>query len=237
MLRLIPLIQADFGANRQAKYDAHTLQTPGCMHQPGTEEAHFMTSEIVLIRHGETDWNTERRYQGTSDRPLNDHGNQQAKALANSMRGEEWDAIISSPLKRAMGTALPLLDALNLSDDLLIPDPRLMERSYGAAEGFTLAEREERFPGEIWEGLESYNDLETRALGTVEDYIHRFPNQRLLMVTHGTWITAVLEVLTQGEFGYGKSIILNTSRTYLTFRDGDWEVGDISIADHLGALA
>lgn len=195
-----------------------------------------MTSEIVLIRHGQTDWNVERRYQGTTDRPLNELGHQQAQALAESMRGEEWDAIIASPLKRAWETALPVSDVLGMSNDLLVPDPRLMERSYGAAEGLTLAEREERFSGDIWDGLESYEDLDTRSVGAIEDYIHRFPNQRLIMVTHGTWINAVLEVLSNGEFGHGKSIILNTSRTYLIHSADGWEVGEVGVADHLGAL-
>lgn len=196
-----------------------------------------MTSEIVLIRHGETDWNVDRRYQGTSDRALNEHGHSQAQALADAMRGEEWDAIVSSPLKRAWSTALSIAEALGMNEDLLIPDPRLMERSYGVAEGHTLAEREQLYPGDVWEGLETHDDLGVRSLGAIEDYIRRFPNQRLIMVTHGTWITSVLEVLTQGEFGYGKSIILNTSRTYLTFNDGNWSVGEIAVADHLGALA
>lgn len=195
-----------------------------------------MTSEIVLIRHGETDWNIEQRYQGTSDRPLNDHGISQAQALADSMRGEEWDAIIVSPLQRAMSTALPLVNALKMSDDLLIPDPRLMERSYGAAEGFTLSERLEHLPGDTWDGLESHEELNVRSVGAIEDYIHRFPNQRLVMVTHGTWINAVLEVLSRGEYGHGKSVILNTSRTFLLFNSHGWEVGEVGVADHLGAL-
>lgn len=195
-----------------------------------------MTSEIVLIRHGETDWNVERRYQGTSDRPLNELGEQQAQALAKSMRGEEWDAIIASPLKRAWDTALPLVDALGMSSDLLVPDPRLMERSYGAAEGFTLDEREQRFPGDVWEGLESNEDLGARSVGAIEDYILRFPRQRLIMVTHGTWINSVLEALSGGEFGHGKSVILNTSRTYLKHTAEGWEVGEVAVADHLGAL-
>lgn len=195
-----------------------------------------MNSEIVLIRHGETDWNLDRRYQGTSDTPLNDLGKRQAQALADEMRGQEWDAIVSSPLQRAWSTALPIAEALGMSDDLLIPDPRLMERAYGAAEGYTLAEREELFPGDVWDGLESREDLSARSVSTIEEYVNRFPNQRLLMVTHGTWITSVLEVLTNGEFGYGKSIILNTSRTFLTLNSHGWEVGEISLADHLGAL-
>lgn len=195
-----------------------------------------MTSEIVLIRHGETDWNVERRYQGTTDRPLNDLGKRQAEALAASMRGEEWDAVIASPLKRAWDTALPIADALGMSSDLMVPDPRLMERSYGAAEGFTLVEREEKFPGDVWDGLESHEDLDKRSVGAIEDYILRFPNQRLIMVTHGTWINSVLEVLSNGEFGHGKSIILNTSRTYLKLTADGWDVGDVAVADHLGAL-
>lgn len=195
-----------------------------------------MTSEIVLIRHGETDWNVARRYQGTSDRPLTEHGQRQAEALADSMKGEEWDAIIASPLQRAWNTALPIVDVLGMSSDLLVPDPRLMERSYGAAEGFTLDERAERFPGDVWEGLESHEDLEQRSVGAIEDYIHRFPNQRLLMVTHGTWINSVLEVVSQGEFGHGKSFILNTSRTFLKYTASGWEVGEVAVAEHLGAL-
>jgi uncharacterized phosphatase len=195
-----------------------------------------MTSEIVLIRHGETDWNVDRRYQGTSDRPLNEQGFRQAEALAETMRGEEWDAIVSSPLKRAWDTALSLARTLGMNDDLLIPDPRLMERSYGVAEGHTLAEREQLFPGEEWEGLETHADLNARSMGAIEDYIHRFPNQRLVMVTHGTWITSVLEVLTQGELGYGKSVILNTSRTHLTFNSQGWEVSEVGVAEHLAAF-
>lgn len=69
-----------------------------------------MTTDIVLIRHGETDWNVERRYQGSSDTALNELGMEQARALAEEMRGEEWDVVISSPLKRVMSTAIPIAE-------------------------------------------------------------------------------------------------------------------------------
>lgn len=195
-----------------------------------------MTSELVLIRHGETDWNVAGRYQGTSDRLLNDLGHQQAAAVAESMRGESWDAIIASPLKRAWHTALPIAEALGIRSDLLIPDPRLMERSFGVAEGFTLAERTERFPEDTWEGLETFAQVQIRAMEALEEYTSRFPNQRLVMVAHGGWINSVLEVVSNGEYGPGKSVILNTSRTYLKFNSNGWELGEVNVADHLGAL-
>ena len=94
-----------------------------------------MSTEIVLIRHGETAWNVELRYQGTSDIPLNDLGVRQAQALADSMRGEHWDVIVSSPLQRAWNTALPIAEAVGIDAGHLIPDPRLMERAFGVVEG------------------------------------------------------------------------------------------------------
>lgn len=195
-----------------------------------------MTTEFVLIRHGETDWNTERRYQGISDTKLNPTGMQQAQGLAESMRDEEWDLIASSPLQRAWRTALPIAAALGIDPNHVLPDERLIERYYGVAEGFTLAEREQLYPGELWDGLESREDLSVRSMATLDDYRVRFASQRIVVVTHGTWITSVLEVLTQGEFGYGKSVILNTSRTYLSHDGDNWQVGAIAQAPHLALV-
>lgn len=196
-----------------------------------------MTTEFVLIRHGETDWNVERRYQGSSDTPLNELGVLQAQAVADAMRGEQWDVIVSSPLQRAWNTALPIAEALGIDAEHLIPDPRLMERAYGVVEGLFGHERESQYPGDVWEGLESYTDLEARAIEAMDDYLARYTNRRIVMVAHGGWINAVLEVLSKGEYGYGKSIILNTGRTYITKTANGWEVGEVSVADHLAALA
>lgn len=193
-------------------------------------------TEFVLIRHGETAWNVERRYQGTTDIPLNELGVRQAQAAADAMRGEQWDVIVSSPLQRAWNTALPIAEALGIDAEHLIPDPRLMERAYGVAEGLFGHERESQYPSGVWDGLESHADLEARAISALEDYLARYPDKRIVMVAHGGWINAVLEVLSKGEFGYGKSVILNTSRTYLMHSAAGWDVGEVSVADHLGAL-
>lgn len=192
-----------------------------------------MTTEIVLIRHGQTAWNVEGRYQGTSDTELDETGQQQAQALADAMRGQHWDVIASSPLQHAWRTALPLAEALGIDEADIIPDERLMERAYGVGEGLTLAEREEKYPGDIWDGLESREDLGVRAIGTIEDYCNRFPDQRIILVTHGTWINSALELLSSGEYGHGKSVILNTSCTYLTHDGEGWHIGDVAVAPHL----
>ena len=59
-----------------------------------------MTTEFVLIRHGQTNWNIDHRYQGVSQTPLNETGLLQAAALAGDMEGDRWDVLASSPLAR-----------------------------------------------------------------------------------------------------------------------------------------
>ena len=79
---------------------------------------------ICLVRHGETDWNLHRRYQGWEDIPLNETGRGQAQVVALAIAGEEWDAIVASPLSRAYATAQAIatasrtLDANAIATDL-----------------------------------------------------------------------------------------------------------------------
>ncbi|HEU0163727.1 MAG TPA: histidine phosphatase family protein, partial [Thermomicrobiales bacterium] len=95
---------------------------------------------VYLVRHGETDWNRIRRYQGTTDIPLNATGEQQAAQLAAYLGthelAPEGDAIVSSPLMRAFVTARAIGDALGITE--ILTDDDLMERAYGVAVGSTL---------------------------------------------------------------------------------------------------
>lgn len=195
-----------------------------------------MTTEFVLIRHGITDWNVEGRMQGISDTELNDTGKQQAQALGDAMRGENWDVIASSPLSRALNTAIPVAEALGFKENDIILDERLMERHYGVGEGVVYADLQIQYPDGVWDGMETPEDLVHRAISTLDDYRERFPDGRIVIVSHGTWINHAIGSLSNGLVGPGITPILNTSRTYVS-HDGDgWHVGDVAVVDHLASL-
>ena len=89
-------------------------------------------TEIIIIRHGETEWNKTGRFQGHSDVPLSEEGRAQAEALGKNLVVDHVDAIYASDLTRAMETAAPLAERFGLP---VIPDPQLRELNFGAWEG------------------------------------------------------------------------------------------------------
>ena len=111
------------------------------------------TIELILIRHGETGWNTERRLQGHTDIPLNQTGLEQAEALGAALQSEQLDAIISSDLQRTRQTAQAVADLQGM--DVII-DPQWRERCFGGFEGLLHSEIESRYPDEYaaWQARE-----------------------------------------------------------------------------------
>jgi uncharacterized phosphatase len=193
---------------------------------------------ICLVRHGETDWNLNRRYQGWADIPLNATGREQAQVVALAIAGEEWDAIVASPLSRALDTARAIAEASASLDPAAIEtDPNLRERGYGDAEGMTLEERTARWTGNEWPNLEAYDLLATRAMAALDEVVKGHTGQRVLVVCHGGLINAVLASISGGEVGTGKTIILNTARTFLTNTDGAWTIDVVTDASHLELAA
>lgn len=190
-------------------------------------------TELVLVRHGETDWNRTLRYQGQTDIPLNDLGRMQARLGAARLAEEQWDAIVSSPLSRVMQTAGPIAEATGLSP--IETDPDLMERHYGQAEGMVLAERKARWPDDIWPGLESMDDLRVRAMRALAAVAAAHAGQRVIVVSHGGLINSILAGISNGEVGSGISHILNVSFTRLHSDDdgANWSIDVISDVDHL----
>src|SRR5690242_8696605 len=95
---------------------------------------------LLLVRHGETDWNAEGRLQGQTDRPLNEYGRRQARELAERLAGDGVVAIYASDLSRAKETAEIVGGRLGLP---VVVDPDLRERNWGTWEGLTPRERDE----------------------------------------------------------------------------------------------
>jgi len=133
---------------------------------------------LLLVRHGETDWNADGRLQGQTDRPLSDYGREQARQLAEDLQGEGFDAIYSSDLSRARETAEIVGGRLGLRVEL---DPDLREKDWGNWEGLTSVERDRvEFVGE---STEAHQERTLRALRRLSE---RHPGDaRILVVTHG----------------------------------------------------
>lgn len=146
---------------------------------------------FALVRHGQTDWNAERRLQGATDIPLNDVGRGQARDAAAVLAPYEWDAVVSSPLSRAAETADLIAAGLGLTVSRRVPE--LSERSFGPAEGMQAGPELEalRIPGGF-RGAESEDEAATRGLAALEALADEFRGQRVLVVTHGTLLRVSL---------------------------------------------
>jgi broad specificity phosphatase PhoE len=135
-------------------------------------------TRLLLVRHGETDWNAEGRLQGQTDRPLSELGRRQARRLAEDLPREQLEAIYSSDLARARETAEIVGERVGLPVEL---DPDLREKDWGTGEGLTAAERDRvEFVGESTEAHQE------RMLGALRRISDRHPGEKtVLVVTHG----------------------------------------------------
>ncbi len=148
-------------------------------------------ARLLLLRHGQSTWNAEGRWQGWADPPLSPTGTSQAGAALPELAGCGFEGVIASDLERARSTAAILAAALGLSVEV---DARLRERDVGAWSGLTPAEIDQRWPGRLpaWRagrllrppGGESDAQLAARALTAIHGLCAR-SEQALLVVTHG----------------------------------------------------
>jgi probable phosphoglycerate mutase len=162
-----------------------------------TTNASAAPTDILLIRHGETAWNAERRLQGHLDIPLNDEGERQAALLAGALALEPIDLLVASDLRRARQTAQAVADVRGLP---LAIAPGLRERGYGGFEGLLYSEIEQRFPREFaaWQARdveaqlppgrnvgESFRAFFDRATGAILALAAAHPGRTIALVAHG----------------------------------------------------
>ena len=152
---------------------------------------------ILIARHGQSDWNQEKRWQGHADRPLNERGREQAQALADRLAHIELDAVYSSDLQRARDTAAVVAESQGLELRQL---PDLREVDVGSWSGLTRAEAEERFPEGFarwrdgypgWKDGETYEAMTDRVLRAVDEIAAEHEGGRVLVVSHGGPIRAM----------------------------------------------
>ncbi len=161
-----------------------------------------MPTTLLFIRHGLTDWNASKRWQGHADIPLNEMGHTQANALARRLADWPIEHIISSDLQRCAQTAQAI--AAHHPHVELTYDPIWRERDVGDFSGFTFTELQERFP-EIWANAERgkvdppngepYTAVYQRALTAYNKVMAAHAGQMIAIVTHGGILHALIAQL------------------------------------------
>ena len=153
-------------------------------------------TELILIRHGETAWNRERRMQGQTDTPLSDIGRAQAQAVGERLARYPFAALYSSDLSRAWDTAAAIARA---SGHEIRREPALRERTFGVFEGLTYDEMAQRHPelharfaardagyaDYAVPGGESPRQFFTRSLACLENIAAAHAGESVVVVTHG----------------------------------------------------
>jgi probable phosphoglycerate mutase len=150
-------------------------------------------TRIIVIRHGETEWNVARRIQGQGDSGLTAEGIEQAVALARRLAQESFDVLISSDLGRAMQTARRIAE---WNPHEVVPDARFRERNFGAGEGLTYDEIDQRFPSAFSRvsevdpdyaipGGESRRQFHERVAKAFESVVREHAGKTVVVVAHG----------------------------------------------------
>jgi probable phosphoglycerate mutase len=203
-------------------------------------------TELLFIRHGETDWNREQRFQGQIDVPLNAAGVAQAERLSERLAPDPHDALFASDLARARATAAPLARAWRAEPVL---HAGLREQHFGVLEGLDVPTIKERH-AELWSrwlehrgdfalpgGGESLRAFHARVLATVRELAALHSGRRLALVTHG----GVLDMLWRSANGLPieglrRCDIPNAGLNRLRWKSGTLVVETWGDAAHLADL-
>lgn len=181
---------------------------------------------VCLVRHGETDWNVEGRLQGREDIELNENGKLQARNCGIYLKEENWDIIITSPLKRAKQTA-------KIINTHVLPIQNFIERDYGEASGLTVDEREKLFPKRDYKNQEPRELLTKRVISGLDTIQRKHPNNKVILVAHGAVINAILAHLSNGKIGSGKTKLMTACISRIQYNQKQWRINEFNQVAHL----
>jgi probable phosphoglycerate mutase len=196
---------------------------------------------ILLVRHGQTDWNVDGRWQGALPVELNRIGWSQARALAAHLQGRPITTIYSSDLPRALQTATAIAEMVGVQPIL---DPRWREFHLGIFQGLTREEIQATYPDEwhqfrvdYWDyvvpGGESRRMFQSRVYAAWKDVVLAANGSEIVVVTHGGSIKLLLLKLFEGNPELDDFHIENTSVTTVEYDDDQWRLGSLAAIPHL----
>lgn len=203
-----------------------------------------LPTRICLVRHGETDWNVERRLQGHEDMPLNATGRAQALALGQALAGGRFDAIYSSDLVRALDTAKAVAAQTGV---LVTPLAAIRERNFGVFQGHTRHEAEQLFPAMqarvtarepdfVPPEGESLRQCFDRIAAVLVELAHKHAGQSILLVAHGGVLDAARRFVIDMPLHLPRDFELgNAALNWLTHVDGHWTLGAWNDQKHLAS--
>jgi probable phosphoglycerate mutase len=202
------------------------------------------TTQLVLVRHGESRWNTEGRWQGHLDSDLSETGLAQAEAVAGRLARERFDAIYTSDLGRAAQTAEAIARAIGLE---VVPDPRLRERHLGIFQGLTWDQIKAQHPNDaraykdggpdyVVPGGESARQRHSRIAACVTEIAARHAGRRIVVVSHaGALQTMMREALAIPLESPRRFRLWNASINRFRYEDGAWTLDSWGETSHLAA--
>jgi len=204
-----------------------------------------MTTRFILVRHGETVWNQEGRFQGQIDTPLSPMGNKQGILVAEALKNVHIDVIYASPLSRSFDTAVMCSNSHGLD---VIRDDRLLEINHGKWEGLFASEIESLYTDllERWrttvvdvqmpEG-ECIEDVRKRAMAAFQEYTEKHEGQTVLVVAHDAVNKAVLcDILELEQSHFWQMKQDNTCINVFEYDRGKWRLVLMNSTVHLGFL-
>jgi broad specificity phosphatase PhoE len=183
--------------------------------------------KIYLIRHGETDWNRQGRFQGREDIALNDNGILQALRCGAALPKDTFRAVITSPLNRARRTGEIIAEHVGVEQ--LIIEEGITERDFSKVSGLTPKEREAFYASGEKDDKEPWEQLTERMFDSLQKYAEQFIPDDIIMISHGASINSVLSVLSGGETGTGKILLKNTCINIIHYEEGRFSLEEFNL--------